>query len=260
MSQINSLAGLYPGMGTEVYEYEAAITWGPFERLWTGAAIASGAVDSGNTPTTTLRMGLVMGKIGTGANAGQWTNYSASATDGSNVAQGVLMFSLRMADVITGVVQPRFYAIMISGGVKAANLIGLDNLARQDMRGRFVFDDDFPGRFWYPWKTMATKTANYQILAGDNQTLFDNTGAGAEVDLTLPPIANGYVFGLRCVVAQVFKFISTEGGNIIGTSLVHNNASVTAVGGGLMIYSDLGGAKWIVQDISSYNQVVTFSP
>ena len=257
MSQISSLAGLYPGMGSEIFEYEAACTWGPYERLWVGGAIYSGAVDSGNSPTTTLRMGLVMGKIGSGANAGQWTNYSAAATDGSQVAQGVLMFGLRMTNVITGVATARFYAIMISGGVKAANLIGLDSLARNDMRGRFVFDDDIPGRFWYPWKTAATKIADYQILAGDNQTVFDNLGATGTVVLTLPAIANGYLFGLRCKASQVLRFTSAEGGNIISDTLTRSSVSATAIGGGVLVYSNLAGTAWEVQNISSYNQVIT---
>lgn len=250
MSLIGSLAGLPPGMQSEIYDYEAATVWGPMDaRLYSPAYISSGALDPGNTPTTTLRMGLVMGRI---ASTGVWTNYNAANTDGSQIAQGILPISLRMADVITGNAVARFYAVMVSGGVKAANLIGLDNLARMDLRSRFVFDDDLPGRSWYPVKTMIGLTANYQMLASDNQTEFNNLNAVGEVDVTLPPIANGYVFWGRVLAAQTLKFISTEGGNIVGNgSLTNNNVNANAIGTGWMIYSNLAGTKWEVANWSS---------
>lgn len=245
MSQISSLMGLVPGVGSPVNEYQSAFTWGVWERLFVSGAIYSGAVDSGNSPTTTLRMGLVMGKIGSGANAGQWTNYSATATDGSQVAQGVLPFGLRMTDVITGTAQQRFVPIMVSGGLKSSGLIGLDNLAREDLRYRFTFDDDLAGRGWFPFKTFSTKTAAYQILAGDNQTRFDNLGATGAVVLTLPAIANGYVFWAYCLAAQTLTFTSTEGSNIVGaTSLTNSSVSVNAIGSGIMIWSNAAATKW----------------
>ncbi len=260
MSQISSLAGLVPGMGTPVYEYESAFTWGVWERLFFTGAIYSGALDSGNTPTTTLRMGLVLGRITSGSNAGQWTNYSATATDGSQVAQGILPYGLRMTDVLTGVAQQRFYPIMVSGGLKAANLIGLDNLAREDLRYRFVFDDDLAGRGWYPFKGFSTQAANYQILATDNQTRFDNTGAVGTVVLTLPAIANGYVFWAYATVAQVLRFTSTEGSNIVGNgSLTNSSVSVTSIGQGIMIWSNPAATKWEVATFCSTTPTLTFA-
>jgi hypothetical protein len=142
----------------------------------------------------------------------------------------------------------RFYAVLVGGPVQAAKLLGLDLMARQHMRG-FVFDDIFniPGNHWYPWKRFQNKIANYTIVANDNMSMFDNTGAVGEVDLTLPAIANGYNFGIRCQAAQTFKFISAEGGNIIGTSATQSSVSIAAIGGVIYIYTNPAGTKWIVE-------------
>ncbi len=228
-------------------------------RLYTGAYISASATDPTNVPTTTLRPGLVMGIV---TATGQWTNYSATATDGSNVAMGILPIGLRMSDVLTQTTVAKFYAMMVSGGVKAANLLGLDLMARAQLSQRFVFDDNFIGNNRFDWQAFVSKTANYQILASDNFTLFDNTGAVGEVDFTLPAIANGYQFGFSTIADQTLKVISTEGTNIVA----FNNASATSVafstggskiGGGFVIYSNPGATKWIVQNASAGANTIT---
>lgn len=256
MSHISSILGHLPGMGGVVENYEAAFAWGLYPRYYASAYIDSATVDAGNTPTTTLRMGLLLGrKIGTGT----WTNYSPINTDGSEVAQGVLPIGLRMLDVVTGVAQTKYWAVMVSGGLQAAKVLGLDAMARAQMAKMFIFDDDLPGKVQFPWQRFQTKVANYQIVATDNLSLFLNTGAAGEVDLTLPAIANGYFFGLHAMVAQVFKFISNEGGNLIGDTATRTSASVTAIGGGLRVFSNPGASAWIIVNDSSYNQVVSFA-
>lgn len=254
MSQISTLWGHYPGMGTLVETFESAYTFGTDVRYWNGATISANAVDAGNTPTSTLRMGLVMGKI---LATGLWTNYVATNTDGSEIAAGVLPFMLRMQDVLTETNTPKFFPIMISGGVHSASLLGLDNMARAQMSQQgFLFDDDFPGNGFFPWQRFQTKTANYQIVASDNLSNFNNLGAAGEVDFTLPPILNGYSFGFVCMAAQILKVISNEGTNIV----TFNNASATSVayatggsqiGGVFHVYSNPAATKWIVEQLGS---------
>ena len=77
--------------------------------------------------------------------------------------------------------------------------------------------------------------------------MFDNTGAAGTVVLTLPAIANGYFFGLRCAAAQILRFTSAAGGDVIGTGLTDSSVSVTAIGGVIWIYSNPAGTKWIVE-------------
>lgn len=257
--QISSTFAHLPGMGTVVETFEAAYSWGPYPRYYTGGYISANATDSGNTPNSTLRMGLVMGII---TATGQWTNYAASNTDGSEVARGVLPLALRMQDVLTETNVAKFYAIMVSGGVQASKLIGLDNLARAQMAKQFIFDDNLWGNTALPWQHFQTKTASYQVLASDNLTLFDNAGATGAVTFTLPPIANGYAFSFRVLANQNVLVTSTEGGNLVAL----NNASGNTVsfqtggqliGGGFDIFSNAAGTKWYVENVSAGTNTVT---
>jgi hypothetical protein len=250
--------GLPPGLTAAAETYEAAFRWGATAQgIITGAIISSLCSDPGNSPTFEIRPGLLLGQR---TADGTWTNYSPTATDGSEVAAGVNLTMIRMQDIDTGSNVQRFYGILVGGPVQAAKILGLDLHARQCM-DKFIFDDqnNFPGNHWYPWKRFQTKTANYSIVAADNFSHFDNTGAMGEVDFTLPPIANGYYFAFSCMVAQVIKAISFEGGNLVGSTVTQTSVSATAIGGAFAIFSNPAGTKWLVEDISSSNQTLTFA-
>lgn len=237
--------GIAPGMTTSRESYENEFRWGSeFQAVFANALIDGSTIDSGNTPTFELRPGLLLGQV---TATGKYKNYSPTATDGSEVASAILIEGLRMLDFSNTAVD-RFYAVLVGGPVQAAKVLNLDNQARQQM-DKFNFDDigNIVGGHWFPWKRQITKTANYSIVASDNYTMFDNTGAAGEVDLTLPTIANGYLFALRAQVAQVFKFISNEGANVVGTSATNSSVSVTAIGGVIYVYSNPAGTKWIVE-------------
>jgi hypothetical protein len=260
MSQISSMYGNLPGLTTAIEEYESAVLWGPaWQYMWWNGYISANAVDSGNSPTWRLRPGLVMGNI---ISTGQWTNYSPTATDGSEVAAAVLVDGLRMQDVLTGSNTTKFYRLFIGGRVKSANLLGLDGQARAQMAYRFTFDDNIVGRGDFPIIRFQTKTANYQVLAIDNLSEFNTLGATGEVDFTLPAIANGYYFTFSNEAAQIMKVISTEGTNMIA----FNNLSATSVafstggaeiGGKFAVYSNPAGTKWIVNTLSAGANTVT---
>lgn len=241
-------AGLVPGLTTARETYENAFRWGNHgQGIFANAVISGAARDTGNTPTTELRPGLVLGQI---LSTGKYTAYSPSATDGSEVASAVLLEGLRVQS-FEGTDVDRFYAVLVGGPVQASKLINLDLMARAQM-SKFVFDDSsgfgaIPGNHWFPWKRFQTKTADYTIVASDNFTMFDNTGAGGTVVLTLPTIANGYLFGLRAQAAQTFRFTSSEGSNVVGTSATNSSVSVAAIGGVIYIYSNPGATKWIVE-------------
>ena len=213
MSQVSSLFAGIPGIGTVAESVDTNIFWGTAGQLKWGAPgeISANALDPTNSPTWRLRSGLIMARL-TASN--QWINYSASGTDGSQNAQGVLATPIRMQDVLTGSDTAKYFAICIGGNLKAANLIGLDAQARIQMSGQFTFDDQFVaypnGWYWGPYPRFTAKTANYTITAADNFTEFNNTGAGGEVDFTLPAIAPGLVFGFRAIADFTFKVISAQ--------------------------------------------------
>jgi hypothetical protein len=256
---------LPPGLTTAVETYEAAFRWGPAGLgLITPGYIASTATDPGNTGTTfELRPGLVLGQIAASA---QWTNYSPTNTDGSEVPAGVLITAIRITDILTQQGQARFYGILVGGPVQAAKLIGLDNYARAMMAARFAFDDqnNFGGNVTFPFKRFQTKTVNYQVTVADNNTLFDNTGAAGSVTFTLPPIANGLHYGFRGMVAQNLVITSSEGGNIVAL----NNASANTltlstagqqIGALIEVFSNPAGTKWIVENNSAGPVAITVS-
>lgn len=237
--------GMFPGISTSRETYEAEFRWGSqFQGVFANGLIDGATADSGNSPTYELRPGLVLGQV---ISTGKYKQYSPTASDGSEVASAVLIEALRMQD-FSGNAVDRFYAVLVGGPVQGAKLLNLDLQARQQM-DKFIFDDLFaiPGNHWFPWKRFQNKTANYSVVANDNYTMFDNTGAAGAVVLTLPPIANGYFFGARAGAAQVIRFTSNEGANVISTGLTDNSVSVTAIGGVIYVYSNPAGTKWIVE-------------
>lgn len=247
--------GMVPGLTTARETYEAEFRWGSqYQGVFTNALIDGNTVDSGSSPTYELRPGLLLGQV---TSSGKWKNYSKTASDGSEVAAGVLIEAIRMQS-FEGVATDRFYAILVGGPVQQAKLINFDNQARQQMN-KFMFDDigQMMGGHWYPWKRFVTKTADYSIVAADNYTMFDNIGAAGTVILTLPAIANGYLFGIRCEANQILRFTSNEGSNLIGSTTTQTSASITAIGGMVYIYSNAAGTKWIHEQAGT--QTITFA-
>lgn len=224
--------------------------------MFANALISGSSVDTGNTPTFELRAGLLLGQQ---ISTGKYLQYSPTASDGTEVATAILIEGLRMLD-FSGTAVDRFYAVLVGGPVQASKIFNLDLQARQQM-DKFIFDDIFgiPGNHWFQYKRFQTKTANYTIVANDNFSHFDNTGAAGEVDLTLPAIANGYAFTLRATASQTFKFISNEGSNVVGTTATQSSVSVAAIGGGITVYSNAAGTKWLVDNTSSSTQTVSFA-
>lgn len=237
--------GIVPGLTTTRETYENEFRWGSqYQGIFANALIDGNSIDSGNTPTYELRPGLLLGQISA---TGKYTDYDKTASDGSEVACAILLEGLRMQS-FEGVATDKFYAVLVGGPVQGSKILNLDLMARSQM-DKFIFDDIFqiPGNHWFPFKRFQNKIANYTIVAADNFTMFDNAGASGTVVLTLPAIANGYFFGLRAEAAQVLRFTSSEGSNMIGTTATQTSASVTAIGGVIYVYTNPAGTKWIVE-------------
>jgi len=264
-SMASSMFGNAFGAGAAVETFEQAFTWGPVRQfVWAGGnSIYSGALDPTNTPTTNLRQGLVMGIV---TSTEQWTNYNPAATDGSQVAVGVLTVGLVMLDFITQTAQTKMFGMMVGGQVQASKLIGLDLMARAQMSPRFLFDDFIngisPTNYRFPWTNFVSKTASYSVVASDNFTLFDNTGATGAITFTLPAIANGYCFAFRVQADQNVIVASAEGANMIAlNNAVANSVAFSTgsqkIGGQVIVYSNPGATKWIVETASAGANTVT---
>lgn len=245
---LNDSYGMTPGLTTSRETYENEFRWShPNQGVFANGLISGAARDSGNSPTYELRKGLLLGQV---ISTGMYKQYSPTATDGSEVASGILLESFRVQD-FEGNNKDIMYAVLVGGPVIASKILNLDLMARSQM-DKFMFDDSsglgqMQGNHYFPWKRFQTKVANYSIVASDNFTLFDNTGAVGAVVLTLPAIAPGYYFGAQASAAQVIRFTSNEGSNVIGTTLTQSSVSVTAIGGLIAIYSNPAGTKWVVE-------------
>lgn len=219
--------------------------------------IGSAAVDAGNTLTTTLRNGLVMAKK---TSDGLWYEYDPTQVDGREVARGVLIQSLSMMNIVTGVVDKKNGRILVGGNLKASALVGLDSGARRQMASSFKFDDDFSGRNWGGgFLRELPKAANYTVVAADNHTEFVATAAAV---FTLPAIGKGYRFKFRNQADANMQVSSAEGTNVVAL----HNASASSVafstanqkiGGAVVVYSNKAGDKWITENASAGANTIT---
>lgn len=243
-----------PGMESVIATAEQNLLWnkGALAVFDFGGIISGSATDAGNTPTTTLRGGLLLGKK---TSDGKLYAWSASATDGTQNVYGILPFDVNLLDV-NAAGQDRILGILIAGWLKNASILNLDAQARQQMRGRFWFDDDFavPPGLYYPFKQQIPKTANYSVLVSDNGTIFTNAGAVGAVTFTLPAIADGLNYGFYVDADQSVTISSNEGSNVIapGNASASNVAFTMPgrrIGGYVRIFStpDL---KWRLEDNS----------
>ena len=260
---MNFNVGASPGMQATIQTQENQV-WSGHENLRildTLPILKSTAIDAGNTPTTQLRSGLVLGKRDSD---GLWAEYDPTQTDGREVARGVLIGSLSMLNAITGAAEDKHggvYEVMTGGNVKAAALFGLDGLARVQMAKMFNFDDELaPRDYGGPWLREVAKAANYVVTAADNLTEFVATAA-AGVVFTLPAIAKGLRFKFRNE-ANAAMGVAAPAAILIGlnsvtlTSVTFSTAG-QMIGAGVIVYANKAGTKWVVEQASCPGTTIT---
>lgn len=257
-----------PGFTAVRESHEAAISWQShnmeFPLYAVNPLIDSTAVDSGNTVTTTLRPGLVMAQLDSGAG---WVDYDPDATDGSQQAAGVLVQEVNLYDYTTGAAIDKLIGgtVVIGGRVKAGNCINLDRQARNQLRqAGFVFDDE-PGmppvvRF----RRTVNKTADYTVVAADHGVMFTTLGAGAAVNFTLPTLAVGLAYEFLNAADQNMTITSAAGNDIItfndlAASTVAFSTSSQKIGGRVRVESVYVNTtlKWVVTILSTNTVTIT---
>jgi len=94
-----------------------------------GVTLVSSAVDAGNTPTTTLRKGLVLGKV---TASGKYKEYDPSAADGSETAVLILVDEADMLQDSTdgSTTRDQLATGMQHGVVDESKLVGCDAAAK----------------------------------------------------------------------------------------------------------------------------------
>lgn len=251
MTQFTS--GAIPGFQAEQESVETQVTWsgrrGQDLVATRKAILASSNVDSGNTPTTTLRGGQLLSIDDA---TGEAYLYDPDANDGKQLPIGVLEQAQDMLQ--NGVATDRFVQMLVHGLLKEGELHGLDPRARQQLAARFVFDRSLhtsAGELMHP-RGVYRKSAHYTVTAEDNGLLFLATAA---VNFTLPTKENGLAF----------RFLQTADADmaIIGSAdiLYRNSATNSSltfstagqkIGSQLLIeclYVDTDTLKWVASNL-----------
>lgn len=162
--------------------------------------ISSSAVDAANTPTTSLRAGLLLARKTSDNKLYAW---NPDAVDGTQYVTCILLRDMSMLDS-SGAVEDKYAHVLMQGGVKVADLLvegaafttnASEWLARRQMFGRFWFDDDYaqiqsgaPSRGF-----IVDKTADFTVLSAETGRTYHVRGAAA-VTATLPTIEAGLIY------------------------------------------------------------------
>ncbi|MEX2175749.1 MAG: hypothetical protein WD872_15400 [Pirellulaceae bacterium] len=258
MSEFSS--GNAPGFAAQVEADETNVLWvgrhGQDLAATRKITLLGAAVDSGNSPTTTLRGGNVLTIVDA---TGKANTYSADANDGRQIAVGILEKHQDM--LADGTATDRFVQMLVHGLVKEGELLGLDPRAKQQLGGRCTFDRETSpqaGTLMHP-RGIYRKAASYTVVAGDNGLLFLTTAAAT---FTLPTKQNGLAF----------RFVQTADANLViqgSADLVHkgNVAANTVtfstasekIGSQVLVeclYTDTGVLKWLVTNLGGTTATV----
>lgn len=258
MSQFTT--GNAPGFAAAVESEQSQITWsgrqGQDQVVTQRAVIKNSSTDAGNTPITTLRAGLVLAYRDSD---GKVTAYSPDATDGSQVAVGVLEQHQDM--LVGGVATDRFTQMIVHGLVREGELINLDARARQQLAQQLVFDHKplSPAPMLAP-RGVYRKNASYTLTAADNGLLFLATAAAT---FTLPTKANGLAF--RITQTADNDLTISGSGDLIhkGSASASSVAFSTAgqkIGSQVLIecvYTAASTLKWLITNLGGTTATVS---
>lgn len=200
---------------------------------WHQGMVIGSARDSGNSPATLLRPGLLMGQISA---SGKWKEWNPTGTDGSEICKGVLIRDPAMQIAATNV-DRWVAAILTSGFVKAADLLvpgtashtivgnAHEHTVRRQMKMRgFLFDDEYDGsvdtvgHLALGLPLVEEEVADdVTVVAADHGREFVVVGATAAVTFTLPTITGSLAFRFRNRSAQNMIIKSAAGDDISTT-------------------------------------------
>lgn len=240
MVGVTDTFGALPGIRTLTETVERAIWFGRQELNLdlTAYVIDSTTVDAGNTPTTDLRPGLIMGVQTADGNLRPW---DPDAVDGTEIIAGVLNDAISMLDV-NGTAEDKFGSkVMMKGGLWVPNLliqgtaftshIG-EHLAREQFgaMGKFFLSDeiDFPmaGKVGALRNIQSTGTTLTPTSA-QNGTRFFMSNA-ASVTVTLPTLEPGLVYEFYRTGDEALIVASAAGDDcIVGNDLTADGVTFT---------------------------------
>ena len=252
--------GNAPGFQAAVESDDAELTWagrhGQDQVATRKITLTAGTTDTGNTPSTTLRGGILLANVDS---TGKAHTYSPDANDGRQIAIGILEKPQDM--MVEGVATERFTQMLVHGLVKESELINLDARARQQLGTRFTLDKERSpqaGVLMHP-RGIYRKSANYTVTADDNGLLFLATAA---VTFTLSTKANGLAFRFaqsadaNLVIGGSSDIIAK--GNAAASSVTFGTAN-EKIGSQVLVeclYTNTATLKWLVTNIGATTPTV----
>lgn len=256
MSQFPGYTGGYaiPSMNATLEGVENQPWFGKIEQqIWLPDSVSGAARDAGNTITTLLRSGLLLGKITASGLLKEW---NPVGVDGSENIYGVLGAIVHAQQNNTN--QQRYVGfIMVGGnlysdrlvvpGTAAEGIVGhaLEFQILQQLTRRFLLDrhlgmqagaGPFGSRLRY--MTAAEDSAHaVTVLVGDHGKHFVNsqsdgttvTAASAAATFTLPAAQVGLQFTFSAKAAQTIN-IALASGNIAQAGAVNNTTAALTLG------------------------------
>lgn len=219
-----------PGMGAAEFTSEREIVAQGFEQnraVYKSIVISGATRDAGNSPTTVLRPGLLLGLK---TSTGEYEEWDADAVDGTQDIRAILWKELRAQDFNANNTDRHFTAFVGGNVPLLADKLLIQGtaftssadefLARRQLQGSgFVLDDDPMGYLSGTRPRFDKVTATSDTLTeSQNGTLITYSNAAA-VTVTLPAIHPGLEFTLLRTGDEEFVVQSAEGNNV----LVGNN-------------------------------------
>ena len=229
--------------------------------------LVSTAVDAGNTPTTTLRAGLVLGRV---TSSGKYKEWNPDGTDGSEVAAGILVNSVSMlniggtaADKYVGWILTRGHVrsskILVPGGSTVGISSTSEYMLRRQLRYNFNLDDAHLYPVLNAGDTTRAAAADLAVTYQMNGMKFiATTGA---VNFTLPAIPyRGLVYEFfnnidanMTITSTTADTITTDG-DLTADSVVFSTTS-HKIGGHARVEGLVGVAgatgRWMITNLST---------
>jgi hypothetical protein len=213
-----------PGIGAKQSSTTNEFLWGGdvtrIHVLKIGRIVSGAIRDAGNTPTTDIRRGLIVGMLSA---SNELVEYDPAATDGSEIPVGILDVELLAVNLLTQADEKKFPPIVVSAPVKArklflngAALVGHadEYIARKHLAALgFKFDDDLNGYKSGTVQRTQIKETDYTVVAADNGSLFQ--AKTADCTFTLPAIQVGLSFTFQQTANNEMSVASAEGDNVV---------------------------------------------
>jgi hypothetical protein len=242
MSSFPTYAGdmQFPGLTSVLETVQNQFWWGrPEQQVFLPAGISGAARDAGNTITSVLRGGLLMGRVTATKLYKEW---NPTGTDGSEVIRGILVEPLSV--VVNGTNQNKYTHIYVGGNILSNRIyvpgnategivgdalefevlsqlshLGIFDLHIGELRTMF-------GSFKPRYLTAAEIAADaVTVTTADHGRTFMMTGGDNNTTFTLPAAQKGLEFTFMANIATHNLVIALASGNIA----LPGNVGATAI-------------------------------